>query len=331
MSNGIYTATGQVIDRDTNEGVPKLSVEAWDTNTQRAQAALGSANTDDNGRFSITLDLKKLQYEQAPDLFFKVFLNEKLLDSTESSVLWNANTQESVTIRIRTTRERPAGKDRLNTAQVFKGVDFFQKSDFKGVFNEYKGKASTSLGFIADIFKNAIPNMDLNPLQVTGVKHNDVINQDVNAARLNLATKNVAVQEVVPYQPGLNSTSLQNITSMPLNLKAGQAVRLYEENGKVKYYSIVKEGTAAGGAATASTTPAGTVPVATTGAGGAVSAAQLNNLQAALDSARQDAAKKDETINTLRSQVEALQKQQQEVDTLLKSEKFTKLMERPNG
>src|SRR5689334_11551392 len=135
MSNGVYIATGQVIDRDTNEGVAKLSVEAWDTNTQRAQAALGNAMTDDNGRFSISLDLRKLQYEQAPDLFFKVFLHEKLLESTESSVLWNANTQESVTIRIRTTRERPEGKDRLTTAQVFKGVNFFQQSDFKGVFS----------------------------------------------------------------------------------------------------------------------------------------------------------------------------------------------------
>jgi len=316
MSNGIYIATGQVIDRDTNEGIAKLSVEAWDTNTQRAQAALGSALTDDNGRFNISLDLKKLQYEQAPDLFFKVFLNEALLDSTESSVLWNANTQESVTIRIRTTRERPAGRDRLSTAQVFKGVDFFQNSDFKGVFNEYKGKASTSLGFIVDIFKHAIPNMDLEPIQVTGVRHNDVIDQDVNAARLNLQAKNVGVKEVVPYQPGLNSASLQNITSMPLKLKAGQEVRLYEENGKVKYYSVVKEGAAAGGAA---------------GAPGTAVTAQLNNLQVALDAARQDAAKKDETITALRSQVEELQKQQKDVDALLKSEKFIKLMERMNG
>ena len=118
MSNGIYTATGQVIDRDTNEGVAKLSVEAWDTNTQRAQAPLGKAMTDDNGRFSITMDLKKLQYEQAPDLFFKVFLNEQLVDSTESSVLWNANTQESVTIRIRTTRTRP---DRVGRAHDLDG------------------------------------------------------------------------------------------------------------------------------------------------------------------------------------------------------------------
>lgn len=321
MSNGTFAATGQVIDRDTNEGVAKLSVEAWDTNTQRAQAALGSATTDDNGRFSISLDLRKLQYEQAPDLFFKVFLNERLLDSTESSVLWNANTQESVTIRIRTTRERPAGKDRLNTAQVFKGVDFFQKSDFRGVFNEYKGKAGTSLGFIADIFKHAIPNLDLEPIQVTGVKHNDVINQDVNAARLNLAAKNVAVKEVVPYQPGLNSASLQNITSMPLKLKAGQEVRLYEENGKVKYYSVVKEGTATGGTGT----------TGTAGAGGTVSVSQLNSLQAALDTARQDAAKKDETINALRSQVEALHKQQQDMDAVLKSENFRKLMDRTNG
>lgn len=317
MSNGIYTATGQVIDRDTNEGIAKLSVEAWDTNTQRAQAALGKATTDDNGRFSITLDLKKLQYEQAPDLFFKVFLNEQLVDSTESSVLWNANTQESVTIRIRTTRTRPEGKDRLTTAQVFKGVDFFQKSDFKGVFNEYKGKVSTSLGLIVDIFKNAIPNLDLEPLQVTGVKNDDVINQDVNAARLNLAAKNVSVKEVVPYQPGLNKTSLQNITSLPLSLKPGQEVRLYEENGTVKYYSVVKDGTAGA---------AGGTTGATDAAGGAVSVSQLNNLQMALDSARQDAARKDETINALKLQVEALQKQQQDVNTLLKSEKFTKLM-----
>lgn len=320
MSNGIYTATGQVIDRDTNEGVAKLSVEAWDTNTQRAQAPLGKAATDDNGRFSITLDLKKLQYEQAPDLFFKVFLNEQLVDSTESSVLWNANTQESVTIRIRTTRTRPEGKDRLSTTQVFKGVDFFQKSDFKGVFTEFKGKAGTSLGFIVDIFKNAIPNLDLEPLQVTGVKHDDVINQDVNAARLNLASKNVSVKEVVPYQPGLNKASLQNITSLPLTLKAGEEVRLYEEDGKVKYYSVVKGGTT--GTAGGATGGTG----ATDAAGGAVSVSQLNSLQMALDSARQDAAKKDETINALKLQVEALQKQQQDVNTLLKSDKFTKLM-----
>jgi len=328
MSNGIYIATGQVIDRDTNEGVAKLSVEAWDTNTQRAQAALGRAETDDNGRFSITLDLKRLQYEQAPDLFFKVFLNEKLLESTESSVLWNANTQESVTIRIRTKRERPAGKDRLTTTQVFKGVDFFQQSDFKGVFSEYKEKASTSLGFIVDIFKNAIPNMDLEPVRVKGVKHNDVVNQDVNAARLNLASRNVTVKEVVPYQPGLNSASFKNIASMPLNLKPGQEVRLHEENGIVKYYSVVKGDAATGGVATGP----GAGGVA---AGGGVEptavTAQLNNLQAALDTARQDAARKDETINALRSQVEALQKQQQDVDALLKSEKFIRLMGRDNG
>ena len=102
--------------------------------------------------------------------------------------------------------------------------------------------------------------------------------------------------------------------------EAGEEVRLYEEDGKVKYYSVVKGGTT--GTAGGATGGTG----ATDAAGGAVSVSHLNSLQMALDSARQDAAKKDETINALKLQVEALQKQQQDVNTLLKSDKFTKLM-----
>ena len=313
MANEIYITTGQVIDRDTAEGVAGLSVEAWDSDLRRDQK-LGSTTTDDNGRFSISFDLRQFNYETAPDLFFKVLRDEKLLESTESSVLWNANTQESVTIRIRTIRQRPEGKDRVTSTQVFKGVDFYQKSDFKGVFNDYRSKAGTSIGVFADIFKNAFTKMDFKPVQVKGSRQTDVVNQDVNVARSNLASKNITVKEVVPYQPSLNSESLKSISLIPKNIQPGQEVTLYEEHGKVRYYSI--------------TQPAATSPALP----GDVTknleehTNQFNSLQQELKTAREDSAKKDEMINSLKDQVTTLQKNQADMDKLLKSDNFKRLI-----
>jgi hypothetical protein len=311
MANQIYITTGQVIDRDTSEGVVGLSIEAWDNDLQRAQK-LGDAKTDDNGRFSISFDLRQFNYETAPDLFFKVFHDDKLLESTESSVLWNANTQESVTIKIRTTRERAPGKDRITSTQVFKGVDFFQKSDFEGVFNDYRTKAGTSLGLFADILKNTFTKMDLKPIQVKGSRQTDVVNQDVNVARTNLASKNITVKEVVPYQPGLKE-SLQSISLIPKNIQPGQEVKLYVENEKVRYYSIVTP--------SASATLPGDVTKNLE-----EHANQLNSMQQELKTAREDSAKKDEIINSLQQQIATLQKSQTEVDTLLKSDNFKRMI-----
>ena len=167
MANLTYIATGQVIDRDTSAGVPGLSVQAFDVDPKRDQM-LGATKTDDNGRFRISFDLLQFDYQTAPDLFFKLFRNDQLLESTESSVLWNANSQESVTIRISTIPARAPGVDRITSRQVFKGVDFVEKSDFLGVFNDYRSKAGRSLGMVMDIFTNTFTKMDLTPVRVQG-------------------------------------------------------------------------------------------------------------------------------------------------------------------
>src|SRR4030095_1279782 len=239
MSNGIYLVTGQVIDRTTRQGVVDLVVQAWDTNPERAES-LGTRKPDENGRFSISLGLEKLHYESPPDLFFKVLQNENLIDSTESSVTWNAHTQESVTINVRLGREPRTGKDRITSEQFFKAANFFQKSDFKGVIKEYSGRSKTSVTFIADMFKNSFSKMDIKPITVTDRTHDSVINQDVEVATNNLESKKIRGKEGVEYQPGLNLDSIKSVASMPVTLKPGQEVRLYQENGKVRYYSIVK-------------------------------------------------------------------------------------------
>ena len=74
MNIQTYVATGQVIDRETTQGMPDLQVEAWDSNTRNPQQ-LGATKTDENGRFRISFDLKKFGYETPPDLFFKIMLS----------------------------------------------------------------------------------------------------------------------------------------------------------------------------------------------------------------------------------------------------------------
>lgn len=353
MSDQIYIATGQVIDRDSGRGMKDLLVEAWDSDPQHSQL-LGNDKTDENGRFSISFDLKKFNYKTAPDLFFKVHRDQKLLESTEASVLWNANTQENVTIKIRMGRERAPGRDRITSDQVFKGVDFFQKSDFKGVFKEYRSKAATTGGHITNILKKTLTTMDLNPVRVRGASHRDIVDQDVEAARNNLKSKNIEVNEVLPYKPDLRSESMGKISLLPRNLKAGQKLNLYEENGKVRYYSIVRTTPVSSSEEldkhlekqtselnklreelkiTQENTAKKDEQISSLQKDAAQKDEKLSSLQKdaaqkdeQLNSLRKDAAKKDEQLNSLQKDLESLRKSHSEIHTLIKSENFSKLM-----
>lgn len=238
MNIQTYVATGQVIDRETTQGMPDLQVEAWDSNTRKPQQ-LGATKTDENGRFRISFDLKKFGYETPPDLFFKVYGEQRLLQSTESSVFWNANSQENVTIKINTRPPREDGKDLVSLDHMMMAVDFVQLSDFKGVIGEYGNRAFASFGLLSDIFKNPMNKLDFSPVRVKGPRVTDVVDQNVDTATTNLKAKNITVTEVVPYKPGIRDSmsAIANIRS----LKAGQEVKLYEENGTVRYYSVVKK------------------------------------------------------------------------------------------
>jgi hypothetical protein len=309
MADLVYTVTGQVIARETSVGIGGLRIQTLDSDIRRDRV-LGETKTDENGRFNATIDLRQFDYQTPPDLFFKVFRGETLLESTESSVLWNANTAENVTIRIRTGKERPAGRDRVTSDQVFKAVDFFQKSDFKGVYNEYKSRTSTTLGFVADMFINTFTNVDMEPVRVKGTPQKDILNQDVDVARRNLAAKNVGVREVVPYKPGLDAASIKSIDVIPKDLKAGSEVRLYEEEGKVRYYSVVK------GAATSTDVNEKFE----------AQAVEMNRLKEELQATRETVSMKDERIGALEKQIEGMNKDQKEMNTVLKSDAFARLI-----
>lgn len=109
--------TGRVIERKTKQGLSNLRVEAWDKDLI-VKNAIGSATTDQQGAFVIELaksQFKDLFGDRHVLLFFKVFQDNQLIISTEGSVLWDRDAQDSEIV-IKVTIDTPTPVD---TGQTF--------------------------------------------------------------------------------------------------------------------------------------------------------------------------------------------------------------------
>jgi hypothetical protein len=97
-----FRCFGRVIGVKTQRGVEGLQVEAWDKD-MIVDKAVGTAVTDGGGAFQMQFKesyFKELFSVLWPDLHFKVFRGDKLIKSTEDSVLWNID-KEDVEMVIR--------------------------------------------------------------------------------------------------------------------------------------------------------------------------------------------------------------------------------------
>jgi hypothetical protein len=96
-----FYISGRVIDIKTQQGIQGLRVEAWDKDLL-VDDLVGSVITNKDGIFQIQFDefyFNDLFLDRQPDLFFKVYKKDRLLKSTEDSVLWNVSSEET-TINI---------------------------------------------------------------------------------------------------------------------------------------------------------------------------------------------------------------------------------------
>ena len=309
----VYNATGQVIDSETSQGIPGVRIEAWDVD-MKTHTPLAVANTTNKGRFVLRLNFERGGFQSVPDVIFKVYRNGFLLETMESSLSWNANTEEDVTISVlKTPKVRKEVKDRITAKQFVVWADFFQKSDFIGAFQNVKDKAGNIFNLIPDTLLNTFANLDPKPVSVSGRTENEVINQDVNTVKQDMESNNIAV-EILPYNPRFNKTFFADISTLSANIQPGQKVNLYQENGTVKYYTVVKERKTLD---TSAPLPAAAVTD---------HKAEIDKLNEALRAAKEDTKRKDEQIAKLQNDISEVSRQQVELQKVFDSGGFKNLL-----
>lgn len=239
----IFRIAGNIIDATTHKGVPDLVVEAWDRDAAE-HVRFASAVTDRRGRFQLAIDEAVLGTPMPvvlPDVHLKVFRDRQPVPVTGDVLLHGVTSLDSrVMLQAQLGTQSPEKRDRITSARVFSVVEFLQLSDFKGVWREGVDKAGGFGGIVLDAVREKISKMELKPLKPSEHRTKDVLRQDVPTSRRRLENRGVTVKEVKPYRAALSSETTGLIKGYPAKLRAGDTVNLYEEDGVVRAYSIVK-------------------------------------------------------------------------------------------
>jgi len=307
-----FSIIGKVIESKSNKPLSNLKIEAWDKDI-KYNDLLGQTFTDSEGQFDISFDstyFREFSPDEKPDLLFKVFLGKRLLKIENDKIHKNASEKTEVILQIILPEMRPEGKDMISMTKALEISQFFQKSDFKGLFGQVNKTGNAQFKFVSDMIKNSISNFDLTPIKADGDRRSQIVGVSVDSVSMQLQRQNIAVNEVKTYEPKMNRKSLSDLTKMPINLKPGQKIDLYEENGKVRFYSVVRETSEVRDNAPKNDT-------------------KLKNLQEELKSAQKMTIEKDGKIKKLELEMELLKKDHDEFRSFLKSDAVIKLMQQP--
>jgi hypothetical protein len=120
MPKKTYRLSGLVSDQRTGIGIPKLRIEAWDKDLL-VDDFVAEAITGEKGTFEIKFEaarFRELFLDREPDLYFRVYQGDKLIKSTEDSVLWNVKASNNqVVIEL----ELPSGEAEEKKPLVVRG------------------------------------------------------------------------------------------------------------------------------------------------------------------------------------------------------------------
>ena len=234
-----YQVVGQVIEKRTRRGIAGVAVEARDRDT-RYHDMLGQTHTDEQGGFRIGFepeDFGDFAPDHAPDLFFRLSIDgEQVLDTMDRTMENLAPGRTSVTLELDRQALPEPKADRVGVAQLVKAVDWLRTSDFKGVLREGQGKAGTLGGVLGTQAARLFKAWDFAPVRPSGTQEAAIVGQPLQQAQSALAVQRVTVAEV--REVDKRSTAvLRTLGDVPLTLKAGDRVVLYQEGGIVKYYT----------------------------------------------------------------------------------------------
>lgn len=121
MPGELHRANGQVIDINTGRGLAGVQIEVWDVDRKTDQP-LGMVATDSEGRFDVNVDFLNHGFAVAPELEFKVVHRGTEIKAVRSVPVASAATTNEVLLEA--VSAPPVEKDKINTAQFLKAVDF---------------------------------------------------------------------------------------------------------------------------------------------------------------------------------------------------------------
>jgi hypothetical protein len=235
-----FVLQGVVVDSSMQRGVEGLQVTAWTPMAKQA-AMLGQAITDAEGAFAIGFDRQELgdaMPENGVEVFFKVRQDAHEVLNTADRPLRKLQPGTTHTrLEVELPQQAPLGEDRVAAEQALKAIDWWQASDFRGLYKEGKNKTWTVAGVAMALLGDAGKNGDFKPLRPGAVREKEIINQTPDSARVALAQQQAVVTEVKPLSSLRAAGHLSLVADYPLQLRPNDRITLYEENGIVKFYT----------------------------------------------------------------------------------------------
>jgi len=134
------------------------------------------------------------------------------------------------------------GANRVQSADLREGIKLWQGATPKKLWDAEK----SGLASYARLFGNSVINrVDPATMFKPGLDRTLVLNASVSDARQRLESQDIQVEEVKAYDRATDA-NLALFRGAPSRIEPGSKVTLYEENGKVLYYSVAGDYAATG-------------------------------------------------------------------------------------
>jgi len=238
-----YILQGIVVDRASQRGVRGIRVEAWDRD-ERHHDLLGQVITDLKGEFTIAFDADYFGDQersgQTLELFFKLYWDELEILSTFNKPQRNVQ-KGSTRIRLEIDQPsiQPQGKDTIRAEQTLKALDWWQASDFRGVWRQGTDKLQTVGKLAGALASDTFKNFDFEPIQPKSTPERDIIGHNQESARAALDKQGVEVSNIKSLSDLRTRADLKTFTAYPLRLKSKDRITLYQDDqGLIQYYTV---------------------------------------------------------------------------------------------
>lgn len=128
--------------------------------------------------------------------------------------------------------------NKIESAQLRKGIQMFQGTTFKALWSAEKKGLNVYKLFAKDMVLNRIES---SAVMQPGLARSHVLNAQVDEAQQRLQRQGVQVESVKRYNRMQDAGKFTAYRQAPVHLPPGAKVTLYEQDGKVLFYTLAEE------------------------------------------------------------------------------------------